>query len=143
MAQCEVREFKIKPQHIYEQINMTNKLQQYLQKKEQKEQLEQELSRIEESESFQEDFKFLKELEELIELHGKSKLEVAELLNPTPTQKAIASFTKPPRKARAERHYKNPHTGEEVKTAGGNHTVLKQWRKDYPEIDLKDWLVSD
>ena len=46
-------------------------------------------------------------------------------------------------KANAERHYKNPHTGEEVKTAGGNHTVLKQWRKDYPEIDLKDWLVSE
>jgi len=121
---------------------MTNKLQQYLQIKEKKEQLQVEIDRIEQSESFKEDLKFFKELEDLIELHGKTKIEVAELLNPTPTQKAIASFTKAPRKARAERHYKNPHTGEEVITAGGNHTVLKQWRKDHPEVDLKDWIVQ-
>ena len=121
---------------------MTNKLQQYLQIKKEKDELQNEIDRIESSESFQEDLKFLSELEELIELHGKTKIEVAELLNPTPTQKAIADFTKPPRKPREVRHYRNPHTGEEVKTAGGNHTVLKQWRKDNPDIDLKDWIVK-
>lgn len=121
---------------------MTNKLQQYLQTKIAKEQLEKELAVIEESPSFQDDLKFLKELEELIELHDKTRIQVAELLNPTPTQKAIASYTKPPRKPREERHYRNPHTGEEVKTAGGNHTVLKQWRKDHPDVNLKDWIVQ-
>src|SRR5690554_6263374 len=35
--------------------------------------------------------------------------------------------------------YKNPHTGEVVKTRGGNHKTLNEWRDKYGKEAVKSW----
>jgi hypothetical protein len=36
--------------------------------------------------------------------------------------------------------YRNPHTNEKLVTAGGNNRVLKEWKKQYPQENIKDWI---
>lgn len=117
-------------------------LREYTNLKNRLEEMGKELSRIEEDESFKKELNFLKDIEEVLELHGKTKEEAAEALNPTKHEVVDNGFTKKPRKPRTPRTYQNPHTGETVTTAGGNHTVLKQWRKDNPGLDVSDWIIE-
>lgn len=100
-----------------------------------------ELELIEQNEAFQNDFQFLTELEELVSRHGKSKIEAAELLNPRENSVVASKFEKKPRKAREPKTYRNPHTGEEVTTAGGNHKILKEWRAEFPDAVLTEWVI--
>lgn len=119
---------------------MTSKLKEYQSIKNRIEQMQEQINAIAEDDDFKADLAFLTELENLLEKHGKSKIDTAELLNPRKANDP-APFDNKPRKKREPRTYKNPHTGEVVTTSGGNHTVLKQWRADNPDVDLKDWIV--
>lgn len=120
-----------------------SKLREYTKLKSRMEEMAKELELIEENEAFQKDLQFLTELEDLVELHGKNKAEAAELLNPRPIVANKEAFeTRKPRKPREPKLYRNPHTGEEVLTAGGNHTILKKWRKENPDVELASWVVE-
>jgi hypothetical protein len=119
-------------------------LREYMKIKEKMQQMESELATIESNESFQNDLKFFNELETLLEVYEKTKEETAELLNPRQAEHSVNNaFTKKPRKQREPKTYKNPETGETVTTAGGNHTVLKKWRSENPDLDVSDWLVTE
>lgn len=123
--------------------SVMSKLREYTQLKSRMQEMARELELIEENEAFQNDLKFLTELEELVELYGKSKAEAAELLNPRPVVANKEAFEpRKPRKPRKAKLYRNPHTGEEVLTAGGNHTILKKWRSENPDVELADWVVE-
>lgn len=45
--------------------------------------------------------------------------------------------------ARKLRRYRNPHTGEEVASRGGNDRILKQWRETYGYATVKAWVLDD
>lgn len=49
--------------------------------------------------------------------------------------------SKVPGGRRQTRKYTNPHTGEVVKTRGGNHRVLNEWRKRYGADVVDGWWV--
>ena len=123
---------------------MNKNLLQYLSLKEEIEKSNAKIEQLENDENFKKELEFLKDLEDLLELHGKSKVEVAEILNPTqPAAPATnTNFGKTPRKRRVQRTYKNPNTGETVTTAGGNNLVLRKWRAENPDLVLADWLVE-
>lgn len=36
--------------------------------------------------------------------------------------------------------YLNPHTGEEVRTRGGNHKTLNAWRVKYGREEVSNWI---
>jgi hypothetical protein len=39
----------------------------------------------------------------------------------------------------AAARYKNPSNGEIVETKGGNHKVLKAWKKEYGNDTVESW----
>lgn len=53
---------------------------------------------------------------------------------------ASSSAVRTPRKARAVKTYKNPHSGDTVKTKGGNNKVLKEWKAQYGANVVESWL---
>lgn len=98
------------------------------------EKLKNEVREIEESEEYKTLAKFKSQLEKLMDDYSKSAKDVLKVLQfeEQPVEKA-------PRKERALLTYKNPHTGEVVKTKGGNHKVLKAWRNEYGSEAVNSW----
>lgn len=39
--------------------------------------------------------------------------------------------------------YRNPHTGETVRTRGGNHTTLNEWREKYGAEKVDSWKEEE
>jgi len=37
---------------------------------------------------------------------------------------------------------KKPHTGEVVKTKGGNHKTLKDWKAEHGSATVESWLTK-
>lgn len=105
-------------------------------------QLQQEMEALEarkqalaESKEVQNDIAFESGLNELMEEFGFSKDDVLRIVAPA----AAPAGSKGQRKARAEKVYLNPHTGEEVITKGGNNKTLKAWKQQYGE-EVNTWL---
>lgn len=119
---------------------MSNALVKYMQLKKQKESLEETIERIEASPSFQKEKEFSEKLNALLHEYGKSASEAAYILQPGAVS-ADLSVTQTRRRSR--KLYRNPHTGEECKTAGSNHNTLKKWRKEHPDQDFSEWIVED
>ena len=53
---------------------------------------------------------------------------------------AATTGSKPPRKARTVKVYKNPHNGEVVETKGGNHKTLKEWKLNWGGDVVEGWV---
>lgn len=58
-----------------------------------------------------------------------------------PTTPAPAKKTN--RQSKPLQTYQNPHTGEIVKTRGGNHKVLNAWRDKYGKDTVNGWKTDD
>ncbi len=54
--------------------------------------------------------------------------------------KSKKSEIEPPRRTRALKQYRNPHTGEVIATRGGNHKILKEWKAKYGGSTVESWL---
>ena len=107
--------------------------------------LESELKNIEKSAAFRKEAAFMKALNNLMKKHGYSKSDLITLLqsdSPTPTKRGRKKSADKKRKARKLKIFKNPKTGEIVKTRGGNHKVLKSWKAKYKLSNIDDWLVE-
>jgi hypothetical protein len=61
-------------------------------------------------------------------------------LNPEGRVRKTASST--PRRPREMKVYRNPKTGAEVQTKGGNHKVLKAWKAEFGADVVEGWLVK-
>ena len=108
-------------------------------------QLESELKNIEKSAAFRKEAAFMKALNNLMKKHGYSKSDLITLLqssSPTPTKRGKKKTADKKRKPRKLKIFKNPKTGEIVKTRGGNHKVLKSWKAKYKLSNIDDWLVE-
>ncbi len=107
--------------------------------------LENELRAIEANPRYAQERAFLDALEGLLGEYGKSLSDVVKILDPQATepQRARGARGPAPGTMRKKLRYKNPHTGEHIDTAGANNRTLKAWKLQYPNDNIKDWIVGE
>ncbi|MCH4563461.1 DNA binding protein [Halomonas sp. EGI 63088] len=113
----------------------------YVQKEQQLQQLQEELDRLKNDDRLKTELQFKDKLEALMREFDKSPADVIKLLDPQPTSAKTATITSTGRAKRKLKIYKNPNTGEVVKTRGGNQKTLKAWKEEYGADTVEGWLV--
>jgi|SRR5690554_5417086 len=113
----------------------------YMQKEQQLKQLQDELDKLKNDDRLKTELDFKNHLEDLMREFDKSASDVIKLLDPKPTTAKAASTTTTGRAKRKLKIYENPHTGEVVKTRGGNQKTLKAWKDEYGAETVEGWLV--
>lgn len=100
------------------------------------------LSALEEDPGYLKEKEFSDKLDSLLGAYGKSLRDIVLIFEP----ESVAPEEPGTRKKRGPRKgvkYRNPHTNEILVTAGGNNRVLKEWKKQYPQKNVKDWIEGD
>lgn len=118
------------------------KINEYFQKKELMDKLAREIESLEKDQSLKKEFEFQDKLKGLMETYGKSAKDILQTLatiDPSIASKVESAGSSDGRKRRPLKTYKNPHTGEVVKTRGGNHKVLNAWREKYGKEAVNSW----
>lgn len=120
------------------------KINDYYKKKQLMDQLAREIQEMEQNNDLKREFEFKDKLSKLMDQYGKSAKEVLEVLgNIDPSVRGKvdgASGNGETRKKRPLKVYKNPHTGEVVKTRGGNQKDLNAWRQQYGREAVDSWV---
>lgn len=103
--------------------------------------LQSQLAALEETPEYVRDREFVDQLDNLLKNYGKDLRSIIAILDPQarPSQEARPQ-SRGPRKVQK---YRNSHTNEILVTAGGNHRVLKEWKRQYPNENLRDWIEGD
>lgn len=118
----------------------------YLQKRQQLEKLNQEIEKLEQDETIQSELKLIDELKSLMEQYSVSAahiLNVLQTIDPSlGSTSAKGSGTGDRHSKRPMQEYRNPHTGEVVRTRGANHKTLKEWREHYGKDTVLSWKVT-
>ncbi|KGF62103.1 histone-like nucleoid-structuring protein, MvaT/MvaU family [Pseudomonas lutea] len=101
--------------------------------------LQSQLAALEETSEYVRDREFVDQLDNLLNTYGKDLRSVIAIFDPQakPSQEGRSQGSRGPRKVQK---YRNPHTNEILVTAGGNNRVLKEWKKQYPNENIKDWI---
>ena len=117
------------------------KINDYYQKKQLMEQLAEELEQLEQDQSLKSELNFENEVRDLMKEHDKSPKDVLRILQAIDPSiaGAKADTATGTRAKRPLKTYKNPHTGEVVKTRGGNHKTLNEWRQKYGKDAVQSW----
>ncbi|GAA0841373.1 H-NS histone family protein [Marinobacter pelagius] len=117
------------------------KINDYYQKKQLMEKLAAELEKLEKDQALKKELDFENKVRDLMKEYDKSPKDVLQILSAidpsiagTKAEAAAGSRPKRPMKT-----YKNPHTGEVVKTRGGNHKTLNEWREKYGKEAVQSW----
>lgn len=84
------------------------------------------------SDSVKKALEFQDELRSLLKKYGFKQDDLVEMLQ-------IKTKAASNQRVRKRYIYKNPHTGEVVKTRGGNHVTLKEWREKYGADKVDSW----
>ncbi|WP_421921424.1 histone-like nucleoid-structuring protein, MvaT/MvaU family [Marinobacter salarius] len=95
--------------------------------------LKAEIDRLKNSEELKDALAFQADLEKLMDKYSKSAKDVAAIVG------GEVATTKTGRSKRTPSTWTNPHTGEKVVTAGGNHKTLKEWREEYGAEEVAKW----
>ncbi len=120
------------------------KINDYYQKKQLMEKLSDELSKLEDDQDLKSELEFEQKVRDLMEEHEKSPKDVLQILAAIdPTIASQAPGLNGSRPKRAMKVYKNPHTGEVVRTRGGNHKTLNEWRNQYGKETVQGWQYDD
>ncbi|WP_336367006.1 histone-like nucleoid-structuring protein, MvaT/MvaU family [Marinobacter sp. C2H3] len=117
------------------------KINDYYQKKQLMEKLAGELAQLEKDQSLKKELDFENKVRNLMKEYDKSPKDVLQILaaiDPS-VAGAKADATATGRPKRPMKTYKNPHTGEVVKTRGGNHKTLNEWRDKYGKEAVQSW----
>ena len=92
------------------------------------------------------EMEFESKLRVLMAEYGYSLRDVINLLDPQPAARRKAAPGAAPekatRKARELKVYNNPLSGEIIETKGGNHKLLKAWKKEHGSDVVKSWLTK-
>lgn len=118
------------------------KINEYYQKKELMDKLSREIEALEKDQNLKKEFEFQDKLKGLMKEYDKSAKDILQTLttiDPSVASKVEGSSSSDGRKKRPLKTYKNPHTGEVVKTRGGNHKVLNAWREQYGKEAVNTW----
>lgn len=117
-----------------------SKLTEFVTLEQQMKKLQQEMEALKSKPGFEQEIEFKTKLEDLMNEYDKSKSEVITLLDPKPEEEQKKPGTRRKRKLKT---YKNPHTGEEVQTRGGNHKILKEWKAEYGDEEVEKWVEKE
>lgn len=117
------------------------KLNDYYQKKQLMEKLAEEINQLEQDEALKRELAFENSVRELMEEYNKTPRHVLQILTAIDPSIAAAKAESGTgtRAKRPMKTYKNPHTGEVVKTRGGNHKVLNEWREKHGKEAVQSW----
>lgn len=88
------------------------------------------------SDSVKKALEFREELNGLLQKYNFSYDDLIEMLQ-------INSSRSEKKRTRKIYVYKNPHTGEVVRTRGGNHSTLKEWREKYGADRVDSWKSDE
>lgn len=111
-----------------------------------KAQISEQLERLEalkNDSALKKEIEFEQKLKALLEKFGMSLKEVIDIFEPDAAKterKNSAPADKNTRRERSVKRYKNPNNGEVVETKGGNHKVLKAWKKEFGNDTVESWL---
>lgn len=125
---------------------MPEKLKKYYETQAALERLKAELEKLSRDEALKADLAVKAEVQAILDKYSRQPNDLAELfeLGPAaPAQGAETAAGKPKgktRKPRALKVYRNPHSGEVVKTRGANHKRLKAWKAQYGAATVEGWL---
>ena len=112
----------------------------YYQKKQLLEKLSDELNKMEQDQALKSDLEFENKVKGLMDEYKKSPKDVLQILSAIdPSVAGAKADTSGTRAKRPLKTYKNPHTGEVVKTRGGNHKTLNEWRQKYGKEAVQSW----
>merc|ERR1711916_39490 len=100
-----------------------------------------ELEKLEKDQALKSELEFENKVRDLMKQFDKSPKDVLQILAAIDPSIAggkveVAAGT---RAKRPLKTYKNPHTGEVVKTRGGNHKTLNEWRDKYGKEAVQSW----
>ncbi|KMQ75017.1 histone-like nucleoid-structuring protein, MvaT/MvaU family [Marinobacter subterrani] len=117
------------------------KINDYYQKKQLMEKLAVELEQLEKDQSLKKELDFENKVRDLMKTYDKSPKDVLQILSAIDPSVAggKADSTAGTRPKRPLKTYKNPHTGEVVKTRGGNHKTLNEWREKHGKEAVQSW----
>ncbi len=102
-------------------------------------QLQERLEALKNDDRLTKDLEFEEMIRNVMSEYGKTTQDVILMLDPNYGSKPAAKDPVP-RRQRTLRIYKNPHTGAEIQTKGGNHKELKAWKAEYGEETVASWL---
>lgn len=123
---------------------MSSMLARYRQIQAQMKSIESEMQKIENDPEFQKEKEFYDKLKSLMGEYDKSSDQVILYLNPGADVVQPKGARGPrPGTPRKRFKYVNPHSGEELISASGNHKVLRKWREENPGTDIKGWIVEE
>lgn len=117
------------------------KINDYYQKKQLMEKLSEELAKLEQDQALKHELEFETKVRDLMSKFDKSPKDVLQILgaiDPSIAGGKVDVATSG-RAKRPLKTYKNPHTGEVVKTRGGNHKTLNEWREKYGKEAVQGW----
>ncbi|MBD3655387.1 MULTISPECIES: histone-like nucleoid-structuring protein, MvaT/MvaU family [Marinobacter] len=118
------------------------KINDYYQKKQLMEKLSEELRKLEQDTALKRELEFEEKVRSLMKEYDKSPKDVLQILGAIDPSiggtkaEAPAAASRPKRPMKT---YKNPNTGEVVKTRGGNHKTLNEWREKYGKETVQSW----
>ena len=118
------------------------KINDYYQKKQLMEKLADEINQLEQDQSLKRELAFENSIRELMKEYDKSPKHVLQILtaiDPSIAGAKAEGSTGGTRAKRPMNTYKNPNTGEVVKTRGGNHKVLNEWREKHGKEAVQSW----
>lgn len=119
------------------------KLSNYLEKKRLMDKLAEELRQLEEDTGLKRELQFEADIKALLKEYdftAKHAFNVLAAVDPSLAPNAASRADGPKRSMKT---YKNPHTGEIVKTRGGNQKTLNEWRKEYGAEAVASWEQTD
>lgn len=117
------------------------KINDYYQKKQLIEKLAAELQQLEQDQALKKELEFEEKVKGLMKQFDKSPRDVLQILSAIDPSVggAKAADAGTTRAKRPMKTYKNPHTGEVVKTRGGNHKTLNEWREKHGKEAVQSW----
>lgn len=117
------------------------KINDYYQKKQLMEKLSAELAQLEQDQALKRELEFEDKVRDLMKSYDKSPKDVLQILGAIDPSVAggKADTAGGSRPKRPMKTYKNPHSGEVVKTRGGNHKTLNEWREKYGKEAVQSW----
>ncbi|RUR43591.1 histone-like nucleoid-structuring protein, MvaT/MvaU family [Vreelandella populi] len=122
---------------------MASMLSNYIKKEQLLKQLQEELQALENNSELKKELEFKEKLQALMIEHGKEARDVCEILDPTYLKAPTKVTNTVVRQQRPLKVYKNPYTGQVVETRGGNHKVIQEWKAEYGNEEIVNWLLKE
>lgn len=92
----------------------------------------------------QREMEFEKKLRDLMQQYDANLGKIISILDPGAGRSSkLVEGTGKQRKARVFKLYKNPHNGDVIRTKGGNHKELKEWKATWGADVVESWKTEE